>query len=289
MSYFEIIKSMRPHQWIKNLFIFAALIFSKNMFNPNMFLKTISAFLVFCLLSGSLYILNDIIDLEEDKVHPIKSKRPIPSGRLKKPQAFLFFIVVSVLALALALILNKIFFIVSLIYFFLQIGYSLFFKHAVILDVFIIAANFLIRVVAGGVIIEVYISPWLLICTMLLSLFLAMSKRRHELIFLGGNAVNHRATLAKYSPYLLDQMISVVTSSTVIVYCLYTISVETVAKVGTINLIYTVPFVLYGILRYLYLVHQKSEGGSPENLIIKDKALLLDIVLWGISVILIIY
>ncbi|MBE0461833.1 MAG: decaprenyl-phosphate phosphoribosyltransferase [Candidatus Aminicenantes bacterium] len=289
MNYLEIIKSMRPQQWIKNLFIFAAILFSKNIFNPNMFLKTISAFFIFCFISGSLYIFNDIIDSDVDKLHTIKSKRPIPSGRLKKSQAFLFFVIVSISSLVLALILNKNFFIVSLIYFILQIGYSLYFKHVIILDVFIIAANFLIRVIAGAVVIEVYISPWLIICTMLLSLFLAMSKRRHEIVLLGENAANHRVILAKYSPYLLDQMISVVTSSTVIVYCLYTISAETVAKVGTINLIYTVPFVLYGILRYLYLVHQKLEGGSPENLILKDKALLLNIILWGISVILIVY
>ncbi len=280
---------MRPHQWVKNLFIFAPIIFSQNIFNLPLFLKTTAAFILFCTLSGSLYILNDIKDLEEDKLHPLKSKRPIASGRLKKSTAILSFIILSVLALILSIVLNISFFIAALIYFLLQVAYSFRLKHVVILDVFVIAAGFFIRVVAGGLAIDVYLSSWLLICTILLSLFLAMSKRRHELVLLKENAQGHRRILKEYNPYLLDQMIAVVTASTLIAYCLYTISEETVSKFGTTKLIYTVPFVLYGIFRYLYLVHQKTEGGSPEVLIIKDKPLLFDLLLWILSAMLILY
>jgi len=185
--------------------------------------------------------------------------------------------------------LNPVFLLSVFIYFVIQLLYSFWLKHVLIVDVFVIAAGFLIRVVAGGVAIEVSLSSWLLICTILLSLFLAMSKRRHEIILLEENASNHRPILAHYNPYLLDQMIAVVTASTLISYCLYTISEETVAKFQTKNLIFTVPFVLYGIFRYLYLIHQRYEGGSPEALIIKDKPLLVDIFLWIVSVVIILY
>jgi len=285
----EVFKSMRPQQWLKNLFIFAALIFSQNIFNLPLLIKTIIAFVTFCILSGSLYILNDLRDQEEDKLHPLKSKRPLASGRLKKSQAILSFVFLSLLSFILAATFNKYFFIAALVYFFLQIAYSFRLKHIVILDVFIIAAGFFIRVVAGGLAIEVSISSWLLICTILLSLFLALSKRRHELVILESKAIKHRPILREYTPYLLDQMIAVVTASTVIAYCLYTISEETVTKFGTTKLILTVPFVLYGIFRYLYLVHQKDEGGSPEALIIKDRPLLFDIFLWIASAIFILY
>lgn len=280
---------MRPHHWLKNLFVFAPIIFSQNIFNPPLLIKAVTAFILFCMLSGSLYILNDLKDLEEDKLHPLKSKRPITSGRLKKSTAIFSFITLSVLALILSITLNIYFFLIALIYFLLQVAYSFWLKHVVILDVFVIASGFFIRVVAGGLATDISLSSWLLICTILLALFLSMSKRRHELVLLEENAKNHRPILKEYNPYLLDQMIAVVTASTLIAYCLYTISEETVSKFGTTRLIYTVPFVLYGIFRYLYLVHQKSEGGSPEILIIKDKPLLFDLFLWIVSAILILY
>jgi len=285
----EIIRSLRPQQWLKNFFIFAPLIFSENILDIPLLLKSVLAFSIFCILSGSLYIFNDIKDIEEDKLHPLKSKRPLASGRLKKTQAVISFILLIALGLVLSSMFSKYFLIIVLIYFLLQILYSGWLKHVVILDVFIIAAGFFIRVIAGGLAIEVYISPWLLICTILLALFLAFSKRRHELVLLDQDASNHRPILKEYSPYLLDQMIAVVTASTVITYCLYTISEETVTKFGTTKLIYTVPFVLYGIFRYLYLIHLKSEGGSPEILIIKDRPLLVDIFLWIVAAIAIIY
>ena len=285
----DIFNSMRPQQWIKNFFIFAALIFSQNFLNLPLLLKTVVGFVAFCILSSSLYILNDLQDLEEDRHHPLKSRRPIASGRLKRPTAIAAFVILSLFGFLISFFLNFYFFVAALIYYLFQVAYSIRLKHVVILDVFIIAAGFLIRVVAGGLVIEVEISHWLLICTALLALFLSMSKRRHELCLLEEKAINHRSILKEYNPYLLDQMIGVVTASIVVAYSLYTVSEETVLKFGTTNLIFTVPFVLYGIFRYLYLIHQRAEGGSPEILIIKDKPLLIDIFLWIISVILILY
>jgi len=216
MSLIEVLKSMRPKQWLKNIFIFAPIIFSQNIFYLPLLLKTTIAFITFCILSGSMYILNDLKDLEEDKLHPIKLKRPIASGELKKLPAILFFVILCSLSFVLAITLNIYFFIIAIIYFFLQISYSFWLKHFLILDVFVIAAGFLIRVVAGGLAIEVSISTWILICTILLALFLAMGKRRHELVLLGKDASTHRTVLAQYSPYLLDQMIGIVAASTLI-------------------------------------------------------------------------
>jgi len=289
MTIAHILESMRPQQWLKNFFIFAPLIFSQNVTNPDLFKKSLLAFAVFCLLSGALYILNDLKDMAEDKLHPLKSQRPIAADKLKRSHAVIAFVVVSLISFLLCLLLNLNFFYIALFYYVLQVAYSFRLKHVVILDVFIVAAGFFIRVIAGGLAIEVYISPWLLICTALLALFLAMSKRRHEIILLEQDAENHRPILKEYSPYLLDQMIAVVTASIVVAYCLYTISEETVTKFGTTKLIFTVPFVLYGIFRYLYLIHQKSEGGTPEVLILKDKPLLLDIFFWIVSASVIIY
>jgi 4-hydroxybenzoate polyprenyltransferase len=276
----EIFKSLRPQQWIKNLFIFAPLIFSRNIFNGPLLVKTIEAFAAFCLISSAHYIFNDLRDLEEDRWHPVKSKRPLASGRLQKGPAVVALLVFGAAGLALAAAINVPFLLIAAGYLVLQTTYSMWLKHVVILDVFVVAGGFLIRVVAGGLAIKVEISSWLLICTILLALFLAMGKRRYELVLLDKDAASHRPILKEYNTYLLDQMISVVTASTLLAYCLYTISAETVAKFGTRNLIFTVPFVLYGIFRYLYLIHQKAEGGTPEALIIRDKPLLLDIFLW---------
>jgi len=276
----EILKSLRPQQWIKNFFLFAALLFSRNLFNRPLLLKTVEAFIAFCLISSAHYIFNDLRDLAEDRLHPIKSLRPLASGRLKKTPAVLALVMIGAAGIALAAAINGPFLLIALGYLALQTAYSMWLKHIVILDVFVIAAGFLMRVVAGGLAIRVTISSWLLICTILLSLFLAMGKRRHELVLLDKEAKVHRPILKEYNIYLLDQMISVVTASTLVAYCLYTISEETVEKFGTRNLVFTVPFVLYGIFRYLYLIHQRAGGGTPEALIIRDKPLLLDIFLW---------
>jgi 4-hydroxybenzoate polyprenyltransferase len=281
--FIEIFKSLRPQQWIKNLFIFAPLIFSQNIFNRPLLLKTFEAFVAFCLISSAHYIFNDLRDLEEDRRHPVKSQRPLASGRLKKGPAVVALLAIGAAGLALAAAIDVPFLIIATVYLVLQTVYSLWLKHVVILDIFVVAAGFLIRVVAGGLAIKVEISSWLLICTTLLALFLAMGKRRYELVLLDKDAASHRPILKEYNTYLLDQMISVVTASTLVAYCLYTISAETVAKFGTRSLIFTVPFVLYGIFRYLYLIHQRAEGGTPEALIIHDKPLLVDIFLWVVT------
>jgi 4-hydroxybenzoate polyprenyltransferase len=289
MTTIEILKSMRPQQWIKNLFVFAPLVFSRNLLVGPLLLKTCEAFVAFCLVSSAHYIFNDLRDIEEDRKHPVKSSRPLASGRLKKGPAVAALVVIGVAGVGLAASINRPFLLITLGYLVLQTAYSMWLKHVVILDVFVIAAGFLIRVVAGGLAITVEISSWLLICTILLSLFLAMGKRRYELVLLDKDAASHRPILREYNTYLLDQMISVVTASTLLAYCLYTISAETVAKFGTRNLIFTVPFVLYGIFRYLYLIHQKAGGGTPESLIIRDKPLLLDIFLWVLAAALILH
>jgi len=276
----ELFRALRPQQWIKNLFIFAPLIFSQNIFNRPLVVTSLLAFAAFCLVTSAIYLFNDLRDLEEDRLHPVKSRRPLAAGRLKKGTAIVAMAVLGPAGLLIAAAINLNFLLMTVAYVALQVAYCLWLKHVVILDVFVVAAGFLIRVVAGGLAIRVFLSSWLLICTTLLSLFLAMGKRRHELIILEKDAASHRPILREYNIYLLDQMISVVTASTLLAYCLYTISEETVAKFGTRNLIFTVPFVLYGIFRYLYLIHQKSEGGTPETLILKDKPLLVDLFLW---------
>ena len=288
-TWFLIFKTMRPKQWSKNLLLFSALIFSQNLLNPAMLGEAFIAFIVFCLLSGSVYILNDLLDLQQDRAHPQKSKRPLASGRLKPSIAIISGIVLVVLSLTSAFWLNTSFALVALGYFILQIAYSTLLKHIVILDVLVISTGFVLRAFAGGEVIEVPISSWLLICTILLALFMALGKRRHEIILLEEDAVHHLKILYEYSPALLDQMISVATASTVIAYALYTMSAETIEKFHTDNLKYTIPFVLYGIFRYLYLIHQKNEGGSPERILLNDKPLLLNIILYLITVWLFLY
>ena len=282
-------ESLRPKQWTKNLFIFAGILFSQNIFKLPLLFKVISACLIFCVISGLVYILNDLTDLEKDKIHPTKSRRPLASGRLKVSYAISVLVIFTPFSLGIAYYLNLSFFLTALTYFLLQVAYSFFLKRIVILDVFTIAFGFVLRVVAGAIVISIEISPWLLICTILLSLFLGLSKRRHEVVTLGEKSQIYRKILQEYSPCLLDQMISVVTSATVIAYALYTMSEETIKKFGTKNLVFTVPFVLYGIFRYLYLIHQKDLGGHPEDIIITDKPLMFNILLWVITASVILY
>jgi 4-hydroxybenzoate polyprenyltransferase len=278
-----LLQALRAQQWIKNLFLFAPLLFSRNITNGPLLFVTVRAFVAFCLISSAQYIFNDLRDLEEDRAHPVKSRRPLASGRMSRGAAVALLAAMGLGGFLVAATVNGPFLLVAVGYFVLEALYTVWLKHIVILDVFIIAAGFLVRVVAGGLAIRVEISSWLLICTILLALFLALGKRRYELTLLQDQASDHRPILKEYNPYLLDQMISVVTASTFVAYCLYTISEETVAKFGTKNLIWTVPFVLYGIFRYLYLIHQKAEGGTPEALVIRDKPLLAAIFLWGLA------
>lgn len=285
----SLVESFRSKQWTKNLLLFAGLLFSQNLFETSLFVKAVLGFLLFSLLSSGVYLINDLADLKQDRFHPLKSKRPLASGRLPVSWAVVSAFFLLSAGLSLSFCIQYKFGWIVLTYTMLTLGYTLVFKNIVILDVLIIAIGYVLRAVAGAVVIDVSISSWLLICTTFLAIFLGLTKRRHELVLLGENAVNHRRILNKYSPYLLDQMISVVTASTVMAYALYTTSSETVEKFGTRNLIWTLPFVLYGIFRYLYLVHKKNIGGSPEQILIKDHPLLMNIFLYVLAVVLILY
>jgi len=269
--------------------VFAGLVFSRNLFDATNFLRSLAGFVAFCLLSGAVYLVNDLADVESDRLHPQKRYRPIASGRLKSGAAAAAAVVASALALIGGFALDWRFGVVGLAYFLMQLAYSFKLKHVVVLDVMTVAAGFALRAVAGTVLVHVTISSWLFVCTILFALFIALAKRRHELLFLEGGGTSHRAVLENYSEALLDQMMAVATSSTVIAYCLYTIAPETVAKFGTHNLMLTVPFVLYGIYRYLYLVYQKEMGGAPERALFTDVPLLVDVVLWMGSVVAAIY
>lgn len=285
----DLFYTMRPRQWTKNLLLFAGLVFSHHLLHPRFTLRSFTAFVLFCALSGSVYVLNDVCDVQQDRQHPLKRHRPIASGRLRVHTALVFAFVVVAFSVLFSFMLGYSFGGVALTYVVLILSYSLWLKHVVILDVLVVAAGFVLRAVAGAVVIHVEISSWLLICTILLALFLALSKRRHELVLLENGAGEHRPILAEYSPPLLDQMIAVVTSSTVMAYALYTISDETVRKFGTKNLQLTIPLVLYGVFRYLYLIHQKNMGGSPEKVLLTDTPLLLSIAFWAGMVFCILY
>jgi 4-hydroxybenzoate polyprenyltransferase len=285
----SLIVSVRPEQWTKNLLIFAGLLFARRLSDPAAVAEASFAFVIFCALSGAVYVINDLLDRESDREHPLKARRPIASGALSVPAAAWTAAVLVVAGIGGAFGLNLRLGIVSAAYFGLFALYSALLKHIVIIDVLTIAMGFVLRAVAGAVAIEVEISHWLLVCTFLLALFIAMAKRRHELVLLTNTATSHRPILSEYTPYLLDQMISVVTASTLIAYVFYTISPDTQQKFGTTWLGLTIPFPLYGILRYLYLVHQREGGGSPSDLLLTDRPMLACVVLWVVAVALIIY
>ncbi len=284
-----VLLSMKPEQWIKNSFVFAALLFSQNLLNLSKDIKAIVGFIIFCMITSCAYIINDLIDLEKDKLHPTKSRRPLASGSLNKTTAVTTIVLLCFTGLFLAFYMNSLFGIIVLTYLLLNIGYSLYLKNVVILDVVTISAGFVLRVLGGAIIISVTASQWLVLCTILLSLFLGFSKRRHELVLLEDKASTHRKVLSYYNTYFLDQMIAIVTASTLICYVLYTMSEHTIEKLSTSKLIYTVPFVLYGIFRYLYLVHQKEEGGNPTEVMFTDKPMIINTILWVITSVIFIY
>jgi 4-hydroxybenzoate polyprenyltransferase len=281
--------SLRPHQWTKNLVVLAPLIFAKELNQVSSVVAAVEAFILYCMLSGSVYLINDLVDLERDRLHPVKCQRPLAAGQLSPSMARGAAALIVLIALGGSFALGTSFGLTSLAYFGLMAGYSFFLKNVVILDVLSVAFGFVLRAIAGAVAIGVAFSNWLLICTMLLALFLALNKRRHELTLLAGEAAGHRRILGEYSPYLMDQMIAVVTASTVVTYALYTQAPETVSKFGTDRLVWTLPFVLYGIFRYLYLVHQRDEGGNPSRVLLNDRPLLLVTALWTAAVVAIIY
>jgi len=284
-----LLEAMRPKQWTKNVFLFGGIVFSRNISQPALLARSVAGFVVFCVLSGFVYVLNDITDIEKDKRHPRKRNRAIASGRLSPGFALGCASVLAGAAVIVSFGLSSGFGLVSVVYLLVMVAYSFRLKNVVILDILAISAGFVIRALAGAIVIGVEFSSWLIACTIFLSLFLAIAKRRHELVTLGDDAIAHRFILQEYTPRLLDQMISVVTAATIMAYTLYTMSPETVRKFGTRYLYITVPFVLYGLLRYLYLVYKRELGGNPTQILLEDKPLIVDILLWAVCIMIIVY
>jgi 4-hydroxybenzoate polyprenyltransferase len=286
---FNLLVSLRPGQWTKNLLVFAALIFAVKLFDVPSIAASVEAFAIFCILSGVVYLVNDVADRRTDQQHPLKSRRPIASGALSPAAALTSAAVLAVVSLTAAFLLARQFGMFAAAYLALLTLYSGPLKHVVILDVLTIAIGFVLRAAAGAAAIHVEISHWLFACTILLALFISLAKRRHELVLLADAATNHRPILGEYTPYLLDQMIAVVAAATLIAYVFYTVSPETTEKFGTSGLDLTIPFPLYGIFRYLYLVHRREGGGSPADLLLNDRPLLTCVSLWVAAVVLIVY
>jgi 4-hydroxybenzoate polyprenyltransferase len=281
--------SLRPEQWSKNLIVFAGALFGGQLLDVASLLAAAATFVLFCGLSGAVYLFNDVADRQADQRHPLKRHRPIASGQLAPRTALAVASGLALAAVVAATAIRPVLGVVALSYFTLLLAYSFALKHLVIIDALTIAGGFVLRASAGAIAIAVPISHWLLVCTTLLALFLSFSKRRHELTLLAEGAIDHRRILHEYSPYLLDQMIAVVTASTLVGYAVYATSSETAQRLGTSRLGLTIPFVLYGIFRYLYLVHQKRAGGSPAALLVTDAPLLACVALWSLAVALLLY
>jgi 4-hydroxybenzoate polyprenyltransferase len=280
--------ALRPRQWLKNVFVLAAIVFAERLSDPVALLRVGAAFCVFCVLSSAVYLINDVRDREADRKHPHKRRRPIAAGEISPQAASTASVVLAVASLFAAFRLSTGFGAVAAVYFTLNLAYSFGLKKVVILDVMMIAAGFLLRALAGALVINVEISRWLVLCTGLLALFLGFVKRRQELTALDGGAET-RAILKEYSLPFLDQMISIVTGATVVAYSLYAFSPEVEQKLGTRHLGLTIPFVLFGIFRYLYLVHQRGIGENPTTVVLTDLPLTLDVALWAASVVFALY
>lgn len=284
-----LIISLRPEQWIKNLFVFAPLLFSRYLFDFGRSVSCVTAFLIFCLISGSVYLINDVADIDHDRLHPEKSRRPLASGNLKVRTAIVASLLLFMGSVLSAFFLNMWFSVVIVSYFALNLLYSFYLKHVVILDVMAIASGFLLRILGGAVVISVRPTAWILVCSSLLALFLALSKRRHEVVLLEKRGNAHRRVLQHYTPLYLDQAISIVMTATLMSYILYTISEETVERFGSTKLLLTTPFVCYGMLRYLYLIHKSAIGGNPGSALLRDFPLLISVILWASFVLVLIY
>ena len=281
--------SMRPTQWAKNVFVLAPVVFARALGDPETLQKALLAFAAFCAAASAIYLINDIRDREEDRKHPHKRNRPLAKGTLSVPTAIGGAAVLAASALGAALTLGTAFTLFLAGYLVLNTFYSIFLKHVVIVDVMTIALGFVLRVMAGGAAIGVAVSSWLLLCTIFLALFLAFSKRRHELQLLASEAAGQRRVLSHYSEQFLDQMINVVTASSVVSYALYAVAPETVERYGGNHLVYTMPLVLFGIFRYLYLIYQRPSEKNPTEGILRDLPFLTNIGIFGLVVLWIVY
>jgi 4-hydroxybenzoate polyprenyltransferase len=283
-----LIKTMRPKQWTKNVFAFAALVFDKKLTEWQFLARTIAGFALLCVISGTVYIINDLVDAEKDRQHPKKRLRPIASGKVGTRTAIAAAILIPLISLPLSFLLSPGFGAILTLYLIVQIAYSLRLKNIVIIDVMIIASGFLLRVAAGVPLVEAErFSPWLYVCMMLGALLVGFGKRRHELVLLKENANSHRQSLEDYNLQLLDHAITIVTASTLLAYALYTFSAKGLPEDNSMML--TIPFVLYAVFRYLYLIHVRGEGGEPEDIILSDRPFQVSILLWGASVVAILY
>lgn len=278
-----LIKSMRPRQWPKNGFVFVALLFDGKLFHLPSVLAVLGAFVLLCLMSSSVYLMNDLVDIESDRQHPIKKNRPLPSGQVGPKQATVFAGMLAAVSLIAGYFLSVKFAVILLLYLLSQVAYTFKLKHVVLIDVLTIAAGFILRIAAGVAVIEVErFSPWLYVFGGFLALFMALGKRRAELILLGGNASNHRAILDDYNLELIDRLQGVVTTSAVVAYSLYTFLAEGLPENHAMML--TIPFVLYGIFRYMYLIHIRNEGGAPEDILLRDRPMQITLLFYGVTV-----
>jgi 4-hydroxybenzoate polyprenyltransferase len=284
-----LLSALRPKQWIKNGFVLAALVFSRHLFDVTYVWRSILAAIIFILLSGAVYLINDIFDRENDRRHPEKRNRPIASGRLSVRAALVVAVILIVVSLSSAFSLDTRFGIVSVVYWVQNLAYSFALKHIVILDVMIIASGFLLRAIGGAFAIDVSISSWFILCTMLLSLLIGFVKRRHEISLLEGDASGHRKTLDEYTPAFLDQAIGIVTAGSLVSYALYTMSPEVAEKLGTEYLNLTIPFVIYGLLRYLYIAYTKGQGGDAASTLLGDRPMLINGGLWLLTLVAVLY
>ena len=282
------VEAMRPRQWPKNAFVFAGIFFDGRILDGARLFRSIAAFAIFCLVSSAIYLINDLADMEQDRLHPSKRNRPLASGRLAPRTASIGAAVLLVGGLGAAFAIQPAFGMVALLYAAIMVLYSFWLKHVVIIDVMTLAAGFVLRVFAGTTVVQVTrFSPWLYVITSLATLYVGFGKRRAEIIMLGSNANSHRRVLEGYNLPLLDQLITIVSSTTIISYSFYTFSAPNLPTNHAMML--TIPFVMYGIFRYMYLIHVKKEGGIPEDLLFSDRPLQAAIVMWGLSVLLIFY
>jgi 4-hydroxybenzoate polyprenyltransferase len=283
-----ILKSMRPRQWLKNIFVFAALVFDRQLFSYRSFLTTSLAVLLFGLVSSLSYLINDLVDIEADRKHPKKQHRPLASGILSQKNAGIGVIILAVFVFPASFVLDFVFGLIISAYFLLMLAYSMVLKRIPLLDVMVIATGFVLRVAAGVVVINIdMLSPWLFVATTFLALFIALGKRRAEMSLLQDEAGNHRQVLQGYTKDFLDQLLTIVMSTTLMTYCLYTFSSPIASNNQSMML--TIPFVIYGLFRYLYLIRIKGIGGAPEEIVLTDRHMQITITLWSLTVILILY
>lgn len=280
---------LRPHQWLKNAVVFAPLVFSKHLLDLHLASLTLLAVAACCALSSAAYALNDLLDAPADRLHPLKRLRPIASGALSPAEGALTFVAAGGLGIALCAAISREVAMLGVGYLVLQQAYTAFLKRVVLLDVIVVATGFILRAYIGGTAIGVEVSPWLVLITFLLALFLALARRKQELEIMGSAAPDHRAALGEYTPALLDQMISPIIGATLVAYMIYSVSPEVAGRLGTPYFHLTVPFVVFGLFRYLYLVHQHGAGEDPSRLLVSDAPLLASVMAWGIAVLLLLY